>query len=115
MNGDAGQSNLEARYPLDAGSHRVKMHAVSAPQQRSVNIEQVCVLRIPGEPRLNGDARFVARLGCLHALGWIGQPWRKPWRAAPKTGRSARGGRLRPARISARLSPNSAMVRLSVL
>ena len=50
-----------------------------------------------------------------HALGWIRQPWRKPWRDALNTGRSLRGGRLSPARTSARFRPSSAMARLSVL
>jgi len=73
---DAGQRDLESRYPLNAGGEGVEMDAVAAAQQRAVDIEQIGVLRVPGKARLNGDARFVGRWSCQHVL----EPNRQPWR-----------------------------------
>ena len=65
---DAGQRDFKARYPVHAGGKRINMHAVAAAQQRAVDVKQIRILRIPGETRLNGDARFICRRKCQHVL-----------------------------------------------
>ena len=99
------------------------MNAVTAAQESAVDVKQIGVLLIPGKARLNGDTRIdillilvrLSCLRCLHAFRNGVSPGDNPGAPCCNTGRSLRGGRLSPARTSARLNPNSAMVRLSVL
>ncbi len=55
---DAAQRDLEARHALHAGGEGVEVHAVAAAQQGAVDVEEIGVLPIPGEVRLDRDAGF---------------------------------------------------------
>ena len=52
---------------LDTGSEGVKVDAIAAPQQRSVDIEEVRVLRVPHESVPNKDAGFGCHFCCWHS------------------------------------------------
>ena len=59
MDQNAGQGDLESRHPLHARGHGVVMHPVAAAHQRPVNVEEIRVLLVPYEIRLDEKARFL--------------------------------------------------------
>jgi hypothetical protein len=63
---NARQRNLKARYPVDAGGEGIEVNAVAAAQQCAVDIEQIGILSVPGETRLDGNARFFTGRSCMH-------------------------------------------------
>ena len=69
-----GKRDLESGHAPHRCGKRFHMHPVAAAQERAVDVEQVCVLSVPGKSRFDCGARFAARLACLHALGRVVSP-----------------------------------------
>ncbi len=50
---DTGKRHLKADDPLDRSGDGIEMNAIAAAQERPVDVEEIRVLLIPGEPRFN--------------------------------------------------------------